>query len=50
MYIILGFYFIYSIEEKGRSAFLLKGFSKNKRKRSEIEEVKEEEGKMSKDK
>jgi hypothetical protein len=37
------------IAEKGRSAFLLKGLSKNKRKRSEIEEVKEEEKLLAKD-
>lgn len=38
------------IEEKGRAAFLLKGTSKNKRKRSEIEEVKDEEEKLHSDK
>ena len=31
------------IESHGKSAFLLKGSSKHKRKRSEMEEVKEEE-------
>jgi hypothetical protein len=31
------------IVEKGKSAFLLKGSSKNKRKRGEMEEVKTEE-------
>jgi hypothetical protein len=39
-----------SIAEKGRSTFLLKGMSKNKRKRSEIEEVKDEESKLNVDK
>ena len=38
------------LAEKGRSAFLLKGLSKYKRKRSEIEEVKDEEMKLSQDK
>lgn len=42
--------FTYIIDEKGKSAFLLKPSSKLKRRRSEIEEVKEEEDLLNKDK
>ena len=38
------------IAEKGKSAYLLKGTSKNKRKRNEMEEVKGEEQLLNKDK
>ena len=41
---------ILSIEEKGRSAFLLKGGAKYKRKRDEMEDVKQEETLLKKDK
>jgi hypothetical protein len=39
-----------SIEEKGKSAFLLKGASKYKRSRDEMEEVKQEETLLKQDK
>lgn len=42
--------FIFTLAEKGKSAFLLKGSAHVKRKRSEIEEVKDEEGMLNKDK
>ena len=39
-----------NLAEKGKSAYLLKSGSRQMRKRSEMEEVKEEEKQLSKDK